>query len=133
MSGLFRFSSAVAHDPAVEAWFSHGDDVLRRLAKSWFEVMRACGDDVRELIHDGWPTACAEDAAFAYVAAFQAHVNVGFYNGAALADPAGLLEGAGKRMRHVKLRWGEAIDEAALTALIAAAYSDVRRRLQDEA
>jgi len=133
MSALFRFSSAVARDPAVEAWFSYGDDVLRRLAQPWFEVMRGCGEDVRELIHDGRPTACAEDAAFAYVAAFQAHVNVGFYNGAALPDPAGLLEGAGKRMRHVKLRWGEAVDEAALTALIAAAYSDVRRRLRDEA
>ncbi|MGQ3016036.1 DUF1801 domain-containing protein [Phenylobacterium sp.] len=133
MSDLFRFSSAVAHDPAVEAWFSYGDDVLRRLAKPWFEVMRACGEDVRELIHDGRPTACADDAAFAYVDAFQAHVNVGFYQGSDLPDSAGLLQGAGKRMRHVKLRWGEPIDEAALTALIAAAYTDIRRRLRDEA
>lgn len=133
MSALFRLSGAVSRDPAVEAWFSDGENVLRPLAKRWFEVIRGSGADVHERIHDGRPTACVEAAAFAYVAAFQSHVNVGFYNGAALADPAGLLEGAGKRMRHVKLRWGEAIDEAALTALIAAAYSDVRRRLQEEA
>ena len=133
MSGLFRFRSAVPRDPEVEAWFSGGDGGLRALAKTWFDVMRGCGEDVRELIHDGWPTACVEDAAFAYVAAFQAHVNVGFYQGAALADPAGLLEGAGKRMRHVKVRWGEPVDEAALTALIAAAHADMRRRLDAEA
>jgi len=66
--------------------------------------MRACGDDVRELIHDGCPVACVEDVAFGYVNAFRSHVNVGFFHGAALKDPAGLLEGAGKRMRHVKLK-----------------------------
>ena len=42
-----------------------------------------------------------------------------------LDDPAGLLEGSGKRMRHVKLRWGRAVDEAALGVLIDAAYRDI--------
>ena len=95
--------------------------------------MRACGPDVRECLHDGCPTACVGDAAFAYVAAFNAHVNVGFFQGAALDDPGGLLEGAGKRMRHVKLRWGAPVEEQALNALIAAAYRDMRLRLQREA
>ena len=44
-------------------------------------------------------------------------------------DPGGLLEGDGKRMRHVKLRPGAALDEKALATLIAAAYQDIRRRL----
>ena len=65
--------------------------------------MRACGDDVRELLHDGHPTACVGSAAFCYVSAFTAHVNVGFFLGAELPDPAGLLEGTGIFMRHVKL------------------------------
>lgn len=133
MSDLFRFSGAVRRDPAVEAWFSDAHDVLRQLARPWFEVMRSCGADVRELLQDGWPTACVEDAAFGYVNAFKAHVNVGFFQGASLDDPAGLLEGSGKRMRHVKVRWGQRVDEAALTALIEAAYRDMRRRLDDEA
>jgi hypothetical protein len=128
MSDLFRFSSAVRDHPGVEAWFS-SDDPMRQLARPWFEAMRGCGDDVRELLQDGWPTACVEDAAFAYVAAFAAHVNVGFYQGADLDDPAGLLEGAGKRMRHVKIRWGRPVDEAALMALISAAYRDMQARL----
>lgn len=92
--------------------------------------MRGCGPDVRELLHDGCPVACVEDAPFGYVNAFKAHVNVGFFHGAALDDPAGLLEGTGKHMRHVKLRWGEPVNPAALTELIAAAYRDIRLRLK---
>ena len=115
-------------DPAVEAWFSRGE-ALRGFALPWFERMRGCGPDVRELMHDGCPTACVEDAAFAYVGAFTSHVNVGFFQGASLKDPAGLLHGTGKRMRHVKLRWGEPVNETALHALILAAYHDMRQRL----
>jgi len=133
VSDLFLLPSAVRRDPRVDVWFSDPDDVLRRMVQPWFERLRACGPDVRELIHDGVPTACVNDAAFAYVAAFSAHANVGFFHGASLDDPCGLLEGAGKRMRHVKLRWGRPVDEAALGGLISAAYRDVRARLSREA
>jgi hypothetical protein len=129
VSDLFLFPNAVRRDPDVEAWFSNANDEMRRLAQPWFELMRACGGDVRELLQDGCPTACAGRAAFGYVNAFSAHVNVGFYFGAALDDPAGLLQGAGKRMRHVKVRWGEPVDAAALGALITAAYRDIHARL----
>lgn len=121
-----RFPSAVPRDPGVEAWFAAPGHALRRMAQPWFERMRACGADVRELMHDGAPTACAGDAAFGYVNAFSAHVNIGFFQGATLDDPAGLLEGSGKRMRHVKLRPQQSIDATALEALIAAAYRDIR-------
>jgi hypothetical protein len=133
MSDLFRFPSAVRRDPQVEAWFAEPNHELRRMAEPWFERMRACGADVRELLHDRCPWACVEDAAFGYVNAFNAHVNVGFLEGASLDDPAGLLEGSGKRMRHVKVRWGERTDEAALADLIASAYRDMQSRLRDEA
>lgn len=99
-------------------------------ARHWFEVMRNCGDDVRELLHDGHPTACVGDTAFAYVNAFKAHVNVGFFRGAEIADPDGLLEGTGKYMRHVKLKPGSIIDAAALKTLIETAYADMKRRLK---
>ena len=105
---------------------------MRRLAQPWFDALRACGPDVGELLHDGHPTACVGDAAFGYVDAFSAHVNLGFFHGADLDDPAGLLEGAGKRMRHVKVRWGQPVDAAALNALIASAYQDLRARLAAE-
>ncbi len=100
------------------------------IARHWFDVIRECGNDVRELLHDGCPTACVADAAFAYVNAFKAHVNVGFFRGAELADPAGLLEGTGKYMRHVKLRPNGDVDATAMTSLIEIAYTDMKRRLE---
>tara|TARA_B110000116_G_scaffold267086_1_gene278876 strand:+ start:1115 stop:1489 length:375 start_codon:yes stop_codon:yes gene_type:complete len=89
-----------------------------------------CGDDVRELLHDGHPTACVTDAAFAYVNAFNAHVNVGFFRGAALPDPGGLLEGTGRFMRHVKLRPGAEVDAVALRKLIDTAHKDMQQCLE---
>lgn len=103
---------------------------LGLIARRWFEVMRACGADVRELLHDGHPTACVDDAAFGYVNAFKAHVNVGFFRGAELADPKNLLEGTGKLMRHVKLKPDREVDATALTKLIKTAYADMKARLE---
>ena len=99
---------------------------LGAIAREWFDILRGCGTDVRELLHDGHPTACVGDAAFAYVNAFSRHVNVGFFGGARLPDPAGLLQGTGKFMRHVKLIPGIDVDAAALRRLIEAAYRDMR-------
>lgn len=125
-----RFASAVERDPRVEAWFALTDP-LRLMVQPWFERMRGLGPDVRELLHDGCPVACVGDAAFGYVNAFTAHANVGFFQGASLPDPGGLLEGTGKRMRHVKLRPGRPIDEAALADLIVLAGEDIRRRVRE--
>ena len=128
MDEIFRLSGTVRRDPRIEAWFSGFADPLRAMTRVWFERMRGCGADVRELFHDGCPVACVEDAPFGYVNAFKAHASVGFFRGDALADPARLLEGQGKRMRHVKLIPGQELDTGALSALIDAAYRDIRRR-----
>jgi len=130
MDDILRFPSAVKHDPAIDRWLRAQRDDLRPFVQTWFTRMRACGDDVRELMHDGCPTACVGDAAFGYVNAFKDHVNVGLFFGALLNDPAGLLEGTGKRGRHVKLRPGREVDATALAALIATAYVDIRARLR---
>lgn len=129
MNGLFRFSDAVRLDRDVEAWFLERNDELGKIARYWFDVIRGCGDDVRELLHDGCPTACVDDAAFVYVNAFTAHVNVGFFRGAEIPDPNGLLEGTGKYMRHVKLRPDRDVDHEVLRDLIESAYADMKRRL----
>ncbi len=128
MDPVFHFPDASAADGAVEQWFA-APDPLRALLLPWYVKARGCGPDTRELLHDGRPTICAGTAAFAYVDAYSAHGGIGFFFGAELADPARLLEGGGKRMRHVKLRPGRMPDEAALMALIAAAYRDIRLRL----
>ena len=129
MDRLLRFPASVKRDPAIAAWMAAHPGDLGRIAQRWFDVMRACGDDVRELLHDGHPTACVGDAAFAYVNAFKAHVNVGFFRGAEIADPHGVLEGTGKFMRHVKLTPHRNVDAGALIKLIDTAYMDIKGRL----
>ncbi len=132
MTQLLRFPGSVVRDAAIDAWMKTHASELGGVAKRWFEVMRKCGPDVRELLHDGHPTACVGDAAFAYVNAFRAHVNVGFFRGAELADPAGLLEGTGRFMRHVKLRPGAGLDAAALAKLIETAHANMQARVRLE-
>jgi len=127
---LLRFDGAVERDPAIEAWRKKHTGELGAMAGQWFEAMRKCGDDVLELFHDGCPVACLGDAPFGYVNAFTAHVNVGFYQGASLPDPAGLLQGDGRFMRHVKLRPGNPTNAAALRRIIEAAYADIKARVE---
>jgi hypothetical protein len=129
MNKILRFNGAVEHDPAIAVWMKQHAGELGLIARYWFDVLRDCGDDVVELMHDGCPVACVEDAPFGYVNAFTSHVNVGFFQGASLPDPDRLLEGTGKRMRHVKLRPGAAVNSAALDRLIEHAYSDIKARL----
>lgn len=128
MTSLFLLPGARRHDPAVEAWFDAVVDT-RMMTRHWFALVRDAGPDVTEIMHDGQPTACLGNAAFAYVGAYAAHVSIGFFHGADLPDPAGLLQGSGKRMRHIKLRWGHPIDEEPVVAMIAAAYRDIEQRL----
>jgi len=128
---LFRLNGTVERDPAIDAWMKEHAGELGSIAHRWFEVMRKCGDEVRELFHDGCPVACLGDAPFGYVNVFTSHVNVGFFHGAALPDPACILQGAGRFMRHVKLRPGTATNAAALGTLIDAAYADIKARVEN--
>ena len=128
---LLRFEGAVERHPAIDAWMKEHTGELGAIALQWFEVMRKCGDEVRELLHDGHPVACLGDAPFAYVNVFTSHVNVGFFHGAALPDPARLLLGSGKFMRHVTLRSGTATNAVALRRLIDTAYSDIKARVEN--
>jgi hypothetical protein len=129
-TGLLRFNGTIERDPAIDAWMKERAGELGAIAQHWFEVMRKCGDEVRELLHDGCPVACLGDAPFGYVNVFTSHVNIGFFRGADLPDPAHLLEGTGKFMRHVKLRPGTSTNNPALTRLIDLAYSDIKARVE---
>jgi hypothetical protein len=127
---LFTLDGAQRRDPAVDAWFDKSPNPLRAIARRWFDVMRSQGEDVVELLHDGHPTACVGNLAFGYVNAFKDHVNVGFFLGATLPDPGGILEGAGRFMRHAKIHPDVAPGDSALCELIAAAYRDMKERLE---
>jgi hypothetical protein len=131
MNAMFRLSGAGKRDPIIEEWLNK-TDALTAVARTWFRRMRACGEDVLELMHDGHPVACVEDVPFAYVDVFKSHTNIGFFYGAHLDDLTGMLEGTGKNMRHVKLKPGREPDSVALRNLIHASYLDVKIRLRTE-
>ena len=132
MTSFLRFNGAIRHQPQIDRWFDSRPSELAAIAREWFSRMRKCGDDVTELLHDGHPTACVEDAAFGYVNVFTAHVNIGFFHGASLDDPSQILQGNGRFMRHVKASPGTLPDRPALELLIQKAYEDIKAKLAAE-
>ncbi len=129
MEPLLKFNGKDLEDMTMSEWLESKPEVLRPIATQWFKAIKTCGPDVQDIFHDGHPIGCVEDTPFAYVNAFKHHVNLGFFQGADLPDETGLLEGTGKRMRHIKLRPGETQDEAAILQLIEVAYADIKERL----
>jgi hypothetical protein len=128
---LFPLEGARASDPEVTSWFEREPSELLTEAHKWFQCMRLQGPDVLERLHDGHPTACVGGIALGYVNAFTNHVNVGFFLGSTLSDPAGVLEGTGRFMRHVKVRPGVIDKDTVLKDLISCAYTDLKARLAE--
>ena len=126
MDGLFIFENAIKQDPEVDAWIDEHNGPVGDIANLWISYLRNCGNDITEILHDGHPTFCVNQAAFAYVDAFKAHANIGFFRGADLQDPEALLEGLGKKMRHVKVRPDKPIEIGLLQALITEAYENIK-------
>ncbi len=131
MEKLFRLSLGVRRDPTVDSWLDDQSGELGAMARTWFAKARACGFDVLEMIHDGCPVACVKDVPFVNVNVFKAHIAVGFFRGALLKDQAHLLQGTGKRMRHVTLKPGTPTDAKALGLLIQQSYEDVKAQLRE--
>jgi hypothetical protein len=129
-SELLRFDGAVERDPAIERWLRSHKGAFGAIARRWFDRMRKSGDEVRELMHDGGPVACLGDAPFGSVNVFTSYVNVSFFHGADLPDPANLLQGTGKHIRHIKLKPGATVNDLALRNLIEAAYADIKVRVE---
>jgi hypothetical protein len=76
---------------------------------------------VRWLVWEMFPSATSM---------YTSHVNVGFFQGAALPDPRRLLQGTGRFMRHVKLRPETDTNDDALSTLIEVAYTDIKARVE---
>ncbi|CAN5781870.1 hypothetical protein BH23PSE1_BH23PSE1_19240 [soil metagenome] len=76
----------------------------------------------------GWGGARMSEA-YAYAMAHKSHVNLGFFQGIHLPDPAGLLEGTGKVLRHVKIETPEDARRPAILDLLSAARDERRRAL----
>ncbi len=64
---------------------------------------------------------------FCYIGVFKRHINLGFYYGSELPDPANLLEGTGKNFRHIKISDASQLEEEAVRELVRAASRQVPR------
>ena len=63
---------------------------------------------------------------YTYIMPMRGYINLGFYQGAVLADPERLLEGTGKGLRHVKIHSLDEANRPPVRALVATALA--RRR-----
>lgn len=131
MEKLLLYTGKDLQDLTMDVWLKDKAPALQRLAIKWFNEIKNCGDDVQDIFHDGYPIACVNNAPFAYVNIFTSHANVGFFYGADLKDKKGILEGIGKRMRHIKIKPGLAQDEKEILDLIKGSYMDIKRRLNE--
>ncbi len=129
MTKLLQYTGKDIQAIDFDPWLEQKPETLRPIATKWFNAIKNCGLDVEDIFHDGYPIGCVEEAPFAYVNVFTSHVNVGFFYGAELPDDSGLLEGTGKRMRHIKLRPDSELSDEDISQLIKLAYEDIKRRL----
>ena len=66
---------------------------------------------------------------FCYIGAHREHANLGFYYGAELPDPEGLMAGTGKKLRHIKVRDAEGIGQSSLRRYIQLALDERKQAL----
>ncbi len=101
---------------------ARGPEALHPLMDELRAMIIRLDPDVVEVPRNGDGAVCfglgerKMSEAYCYLAAHAAWVNLGFLHADEMDDPAGLLEGTGKRLRHVKVR--PADDLAPLEALV---------------
>lgn len=93
---------------------------VRPVAVALREVVRASAPGLEAIVNDGMPCYVepGKRRTVVYISAAKDRVNLGFCDGVDLHDPKGLLEGTGKRLRHVKVRSTAAARDPALAALV---------------
>lgn len=118
------------------------DDLVKITPKAQQPIIKR----LRELILELHPQACevvrlGDRAAtyglgpkkmiegYAYLMPYAGWINLGFYKGAELPDPQGLMEGTGAKMRHVKVRALAEAEQPAIKALLKAALTERKQAL----
>lgn len=92
---MARFKTVDEYVDSLQGWQREVVSMLR-------DLIREAAPEATEAIK--WAQPVYEDhGPFCYIKAFKNHVNFGFWRGADLPDPEGLIESSGKKMGHVKL------------------------------
>ncbi|MEJ2010699.1 MAG: DUF1801 domain-containing protein [Anaerolineales bacterium] len=104
-------------EKTVDAYILSLDPWQAEIARKLRAIVKAAAPEASESIK--WAQPVYElNGPFAYFKAFKNTVNFGFWRGADLEDPQGLLEGSGEKMRHVKLGKVEEVDRELLTGFV---------------
>ena len=99
-------------DDALSGSSAHVKEIARRLRQLIIEVypdvVEVPWPKQRIIGYGVGPKKMSEH--FCYIGAHRDHVNLGFYYGAELPDPEGLMKGTGKVLRHIKVRDPEEVE-----------------------
>lgn len=111
------------------------DTDLRQIAEALRTTVFTLHPDATEVVRLGDRASCLGygpkkmSEAHCYIMPHKKWINLGFFYGALLDDPDELLEGTGKKLRHVKVRSLEAANNPAVKALIQAAMAERKAAL----
>lgn len=125
----------MSKNPTVEEWLEKFPPDRQLMIRELIAVARQNMPGAHEFIYHDAVGYSLNDSPFdriCYIAPQnKGYVNFGFFFGAGLPDPKQLLEGEGKRIRHVKV-WS--VDEAknpALAKLVAATWKQAPRQVAE--
>lgn len=104
-------------DPQVDEWIEGLGEPVQAIVKRLRGVVFEAYPEIDEGIKWSKPSY-SKEGLVCYMQTAKSHVNFGFYRGTELEDRNNLLEGDGKKMRHVRIRKADEIDEEKLKFLI---------------
>ena len=93
----------MATEKTTESWMAGLEPNLRPIAEGLRQLILDACPELEESIKWGNPVF-EKSGKVCYLAATKSYVSLGFFNGAALSDPDGVIEGTGKTIRHIKVR-----------------------------
>ena len=118
-------------DDALSGSSTHVQEIARRLRELIVEVypdvVEVPWPKQRIVGYGVGPKKMSEH--FCYIGAHRDHANLGFYYGAELPDPEGLMEGTGQKLRHIKVRDTEGIDLSSLRRYVQLALDERKETL----
>lgn len=104
-------------EKTVDEYVKSLDGWKRQVAESLRRIVHQAAPEAEEAIKWAQPVF-SYGGPFAYFKALKESINFGFWRGADLDDPRGLLEGTGDKMRHVKIRSLDDLQEDALAGFV---------------
>ena len=115
--GQGREAVAMAKYPSVDAYIATLDEPQSTVVRALRELVRDAVPDAVEVVKWAQPVY-EKNGPFCYIKAFPRYVNLGFWRGASLQDPHGLVHSGGDKMGHVRIATVDEIARARLRPLV---------------